>query len=981
MVATVAAIAVLASRVVFGQEDCVQLVEQARRAYAEGNLARVLALTNGCVADRTSRQEALGLRARTFDAQDQVEEAERAMTALLTIDPQFLPASDDTGRFRGLVARVRRSLIGNVTNSVSKMNESLLEAPATVVVVTADQIRRRGYLDLEAVLHDLPGFDISRTNGQNYANIYQRGYRSDATNRTLFIVDGVEQNDLYSNIAYISRQYPLSSIDRIEVVYGPASTMYGANAFLGVVNVITREPEAFLDETGAQGGEIHVGGGAFNTKYFDATIAGRFRDATFSVTGRVFRSDEWDLSNYSDWIYDPGLFSSPDSVARYSLGLRGIDTTARNFRFYGPTAVDIAKSSRLDASLFGERLRGAPLGYSDLADDWIVGSRLKVSSFVVGFDSWRRREGAASSATFRREPGALNGNVWSPHQTTVFAKYGTALSGSLQLTYFGQAKLHRLGRGSASYSLSSYLYGPLNLFRDLDNDVRPFWAITELQESSTQFRNELTLVQRFSDALTVVGGIDLRNGLIQADYSRATNCIPPLPLLFADPSGEKYRHDQVRDLIDRIFQPSAIGDLYFPFVLRTASLLYDDVRSQPTCSLIGAIPPPITSGGEHYVVRDTGVFGQASYRLTAAVKFVGAVRVDNDRVDAAAGFPAGGFGTVLTPRLAAIVSARRFVFKAIYSEAFKDPSSFEKFSTLPGIRDVQNPELTPERAKSFELSVGRQGPRLSADIALNRSSYSDLITLRNRDVANYGSICRQRSSAFCDEGLVYNAAVSTLEWLSTPGGSTAEAAAKEKMVELFAQLSPKAFDYYFHAPLISGLYTNTGAMTVWSVQASATGQFRGVQLSGNYTYSRPYNVAPIDEFGEPVTLSTADGSSGNVVTRLRVADIASHHLNIGAEFTRGRFDGSIRANIVGSRPTGAGTTVPESPLTSIDGYGIANGSIGYRVTPTITGQVIVNNLFNSQYSDPGVGTADGIRFASSVPQPGRSWYVRLLTGF
>ncbi len=59
----------------------------------------------------------------------------------------------------------------------------------------------------------------------------------------MLLIDGVEDNDLASSTAWISRQFPLSNIDRIEVVYGPASTMYGANAFAGVINVITKEPE------------------------------------------------------------------------------------------------------------------------------------------------------------------------------------------------------------------------------------------------------------------------------------------------------------------------------------------------------------------------------------------------------------------------------------------------------------------------------------------------------------------------------------------------------------------------------------------------------------------------------------------------------------------------------------------------------------------------------------------------------------------
>ena len=123
---------------------------------------------------------------------------------------------------------------------MSKKAENVLKAPATVIIITEEEIINRGYIDVEQVFHDLPGFDISKGQGANYSNLYQRGYRSIMTDRTLLLVDGVEQNDLVSDNAQISRQYPLSNIKRIEVIYGPASTMYGANAFVGVVNIVTK---------------------------------------------------------------------------------------------------------------------------------------------------------------------------------------------------------------------------------------------------------------------------------------------------------------------------------------------------------------------------------------------------------------------------------------------------------------------------------------------------------------------------------------------------------------------------------------------------------------------------------------------------------------------------------------------------------------------------------------------------------------------
>lgn len=109
-----------------------------------------------------------------------------------------------------------------VVTTASGTEESLTDAPATMVVVTAKEIQQRGYTDLPEILMDLPGFDVMLNNGTTYINAYQRGYRTPSTTRTLFMINGIEDNQLWSNQAVISRQYPLSNIKRIEVLYGPA---------------------------------------------------------------------------------------------------------------------------------------------------------------------------------------------------------------------------------------------------------------------------------------------------------------------------------------------------------------------------------------------------------------------------------------------------------------------------------------------------------------------------------------------------------------------------------------------------------------------------------------------------------------------------------------------------------------------------------------------------------------------------------------
>jgi len=193
--------------------------------------------------------------------------------------------------------------------SASGVEESLLNAPSSMVVISARDIRERGYSSIADVLYDLPGFDLSLVNGTTYLLAYQRGYRTPWTQRTLFMVDGKVDNNLWSHAAELSRQYPLSNVEQIEVLYGPTSAVYGPNAFLGIINIITK------DGRGTHGGApevtVNLEGGSFATLGVDAGVRGSYKDFAFALSGRFFRSDEPDLSDRWGFLSND-LYSDPD---------------------------------------------------------------------------------------------------------------------------------------------------------------------------------------------------------------------------------------------------------------------------------------------------------------------------------------------------------------------------------------------------------------------------------------------------------------------------------------------------------------------------------------------------------------------------------------------------------------------------------------------------------------------------------------------
>lgn len=185
--------------------------------------------------------------------------------------------------------------------SASKVSQRISEVPATVVVVTSTEIRDRGYFTLEEVLADLPGFQFRGIPGFN-TYFFQRGFPNQ-NNLTLVLVDGVQINELNSGGAYAGGQYNLSNIERIEIVYGPSSVVYGTNAVSGIINIVTKSSQS-------NSIEINATAGNFNSFKSDFIYSYINDNKTFAIhaSGMVKKSDKSDLAgsegdnNWTDLI-------------------------------------------------------------------------------------------------------------------------------------------------------------------------------------------------------------------------------------------------------------------------------------------------------------------------------------------------------------------------------------------------------------------------------------------------------------------------------------------------------------------------------------------------------------------------------------------------------------------------------------------------------------------------------------------------------
>ena len=134
----------------------------ARKFYEIGQFDRVFSTLEPCIDNNglNDKQKVQAYRylAMSFLALDSNDIALASVGKLLKIEPNFEPDLFDPVRFIELVTLIKQNSKRVLVTSVSKKAEDLLAAPATVMVITREQILRRGYLDLEAVLSDLPGF-------------------------------------------------------------------------------------------------------------------------------------------------------------------------------------------------------------------------------------------------------------------------------------------------------------------------------------------------------------------------------------------------------------------------------------------------------------------------------------------------------------------------------------------------------------------------------------------------------------------------------------------------------------------------------------------------------------------------------------------------------------------------------------------------------------------------------------------------------
>ncbi len=187
--------------------------------------------------------------------------------------------------------------------AASKFVQDVAQAPASVTVVGSDEIRRQGYRTLADILRGVRGFYI--TYDRNYSYVGVRGFLrpGDYNGRVLLLLNGHRMNDTIFEQALLGTESPVdvSVIDRVEVIRGPSSSLYGTSAFFAVINVITRSGRS------VSGGEVEVTGGSQNRLQGRVTAGGRTAhgfEGLFSVS--AYGSDGNNRLYFPEFDVPPG---------------------------------------------------------------------------------------------------------------------------------------------------------------------------------------------------------------------------------------------------------------------------------------------------------------------------------------------------------------------------------------------------------------------------------------------------------------------------------------------------------------------------------------------------------------------------------------------------------------------------------------------------------------------------------------------------
>ena len=350
--------------------------------------------------------------------------------------PATVPAESIVRKEAGSVKKLTQLSLEELSSiqvdtvvGASRHEQKTTEAPSSVSIITQDDIKKYGHRTLSDILNSVRGFYVNYDRGYSYIGVRGFNRPGDYGGRMLLIVDGHRLNDGVYDTAASGTDFPLDVdlIDRVEIIRGPGSSLYGNNAFFGVINVITRRGRDF------DGAELSGSYGSFDTWTGRASYGRRFTNGLeFLVSGTLLDSAGQDRLSYPEFVaenLDGGWARNAFASLSYKdFSLQGGFTRRR--KDWPTAAYDTVPNSQ-DPRFFSTDERAwTDLTFKrEFGDEWLVMARSYFDRYQYHADypydydadpltrpDLNRDLAIATSGGLDL---SVNKNLWESHQLTV----------------------------------------------------------------------------------------------------------------------------------------------------------------------------------------------------------------------------------------------------------------------------------------------------------------------------------------------------------------------------------------------------------------------------------------------------------------------------------------------------------------------------------------------------------------------------------
>ena len=279
-----------------------QVYTQAESEYELGRIEQALDLLQSNIqAFRGNQlQSAYRLMALCYLAQDDIEQTENYARLLLKVNPYYTSVQDPA-RFEDMILQLKKGSSATITTASSQL-ERIEEAPVPVTIITKEMIETLGYnKSLNQILATyVPG--MAEVASYNLDNMSMHSAYTSNQEKILVMENGHRLNTRSTNCGRMDYSISTEKIDHIEVLRGPASSLYGNVALSAVVNIITKSGQS------VDGVTAKYGYGSFETHKGDFTLGTSYMNTDIFAWASIYKSDGQRRALASGRGYESDMF-------------------------------------------------------------------------------------------------------------------------------------------------------------------------------------------------------------------------------------------------------------------------------------------------------------------------------------------------------------------------------------------------------------------------------------------------------------------------------------------------------------------------------------------------------------------------------------------------------------------------------------------------------------------------------------------------